>query len=232
MIQTRWWDRRGAVVVAQPKRSLAAFLGHQSSTQQLIQAGVQPVTLAELAQEREFDPNPHRLKLPDEYMQTKLLIRGLASWGCEALLRAAVACAELQMARQPPCDATLRHLRDTAKHAAIKFIEKPDAERRACAMQAAAACMAIYRPFENQPDSDEGKAVWYQLGASWFAAETAAEDSSLGEWDGPGPAAASSTWRNRMSVWPAHAAEAAAYWSSHGETQQAIQAALLAWALA
>ncbi len=192
---------------------------------------MRPLRLEEIAQEPEFALNPHRLKLPEEYLRTKLLVRSLALWGWEPLARAAVACAGLQLARQPRCAAPLLGLRDGAAAAADAFLASPDADHRERAERAARGCRLAFKPFENDSDSSAAARVWYQLGAPWFAAETAAADTSLTPWDGPGPAAASPTWGNRNSVWPVRAAEAAAHWSSDREVRERIREALLAWAV-
>jgi hypothetical protein len=69
--------------------------------------------------------------------------------------------------------------------------------------------------------------MWLFLGAAWFAAETAAQDFSLTEWDGPGPAGASSSWGTRNVVWPQRAAEAASELSSYGAVRDRIREELV-----
>jgi hypothetical protein len=230
-VMSDWWDRWGPTVLAEPRQSLAALLGHAGSERALAAAGLRPLRLGEIAQERAFDPNPYRLKLSEEYLRTKLLIRSLTLWGWEPLARAAVACADLQREWQSECEAPLLGLRDAAWVAATEFLAAADAAHRQRAERAASPCRLAYKPFEQDQDSPVAARVWYQLGAPWCAAETAAADTSLTPWDGPGPVAASASWGNRNSVWPVRAADAAAHWSSYPEVQDRIRIALLAWTI-
>jgi hypothetical protein len=226
----RLWESVGATISADPARSLAALLGHRQSAMTLSDARLTSPDMEQMAQEIEV--NPHKLDLPQEYLRTRLLVRALALWGWEPLTRASIACAEIQIANQTHCEPSLVKIRDAARIAAEAFASCPDATHRKSAEEAADACRRLYKPYEDDPDSDDAGKVWYQLGAPWFAAETAAQDFSLTQWDGPGPTGASATWGNRNSVWPERAADAAAHWSSQPKVRMAINNALVEWAVA
>jgi hypothetical protein len=227
----RLWEQLGPTILGEPGRSLAAFFGHQESIQALSDARLAVPKMAQFAKDKEFDPNPNKLKLPREHLQTMLLLRALALWGSEALIRAAVACAELQVSRQTKCEPSLLRIRDSARITAADFVTSPDVVHRKRAKTAATACQRAYKPFEDNPDTDVAASIWHQLGAPWFAAETVSQDFSLSRWDGPGPPEASATWGNRNSVWPARAAETAAHWSSYPEVRSMIQTALVEWSV-
>ena len=100
------WAHFGSTISSEPHRSLAAFLGHKPSAILLSNAGLPLLHHENCAGEEELDPNPHELELPDEYLQTELLIRSLAFWGWDPLVRAANACSEHQLLRQEKFDAT------------------------------------------------------------------------------------------------------------------------------
>ncbi len=225
------WNRLEPTISAEPAKSLAAYVGHKPSIAALANAGLIVPDIQQFAKEEELNPNPFNLELPEEYLRMLLLIRGLAFWGSEALTRAAVACSELQIKSQRECDRSLIGARDAARTTASEFISNPDGSHRERARNAASNCQALYKPFEDSPDSEDASKVWYHLGAPWFAAETTAEDFSLTEWDGFGPAPTSPSWGNRNSVWPQRAADAAVHWTSYPETRNAILTALIDWTM-
>ena len=157
-------------------------------------------------------------------------VRCMALWGPRALERAALACVELQMARQTRCSADIEPLRDAAMAAVRRHAQHADDEARASAHAAAQACFEWWEPrHDDDPDALLAREHWCQLGAPWFAAQFAADDLALTSWDGEPPRGASATWGNRNRIWLSRAADAASAWCSIGETQQAMHAALLAW---
>ncbi len=226
------WAAFGPTITTHPGLTLAAFLGHAPSREQLARLEITPPCLDDAKRDPVLDPNPHNLDLSQEYLGTSLLVRSLALWGWQPLVRAAAACGALQMARQATPTAAVATLQQQAMAATNAFVLNPEPAQQERARQAAKACADRYAPFEDAPDSNEAREVWRNLGAPWFAAESAAEDHRLSEWDGPGPTGASATWGNRNSVWPQRAADAAAEWSSFDAVEQAITTALLEWTLA
>ena len=242
------WACYGAAGVFDDLRALAACLGDGSARAVLVSEGTDFPTLDEFRCDECYDVNPHGLRMAPSQLELLLLIRVLAAWGAEALIRAALAAGLLEQQLQHDLPADCLPVREAAVRAAARFITSPtpghraDAERaaarfitsptpghRADAERAAAACRDRYAPFADQPDSAEALATHRELGAAWCAVEAAAADYRLQEYDGPGPVAASCTWGNRNSVWPQRAAEAAAQWCSHEEVRQAIVRELRAW---
>jgi hypothetical protein len=226
------WQHISSAVLNNPKTSLAAFLGHQESIEMLRQAGLQLPTLSYFRADPALDPNPHRLRLPEDYLELKFYVRVLATWGPGALVEAAATCATLQMERQSQCAPDNVQARDRALNALGIYRQMPSPEAITQLRTAAASCAALYARHEEDPDSASAIAAWNELGAPWFAAETAVQDFALSDWDGSPPREACKTWRNRTTVWPSRAADSAAFWSSPPEVIEAIKTGLLAWATA
>lgn len=223
------WDQFGASILQRPELTLAAYLGAPWAVARAGAAGIAVPSAADFKRDPAFDPNPHHLALPDDYLQTMFHVRTLATWGWRPLVDLAVVCSEDQLRIASPMDDDgANRARIAAASAAKSFQADPNARNRAAARRAAEACAACYSPFESDPDSPNARTMWFYLGACWFAAETAAQDASLTQWDGPGPDAASATWRTRNAVWPQRAAEAAAEASSYPSVRNCIRDELIA----
>jgi hypothetical protein len=226
------WECFGVNGVFAELRSLAAYLGDASSREALAGAGIEIPTLDDFRCDDAYNMNLHGLDLPESHLETMLLVRTLAAWGAEPLVRAALACARLQAESGPILPSTFQATRSKALTAAARFVEDPSRQRRFEAERAAQACRDVYARFEDASDSAEATAVWLQLGAAWFAAESAAADYDLQGSESAGPPASSSTWGTRNSVWPQRAAEAAAEQCSHETVREAIAKSLIEWAVA
>ncbi len=226
------WECFGPGGIFEDRRSLAAYLGDPASHEALTDAGVEIPTPDDFRCDDAYNVNPHDLDLPEDFLETMFLVRTLAAWGPEPLVRAAVACASLESQSLSELPSTSQVLRSAALHASVRFVDDRSPQRRLEAENAAQACRDLYARFEDDPDSEEARAVWAQLGAAWFAAEATANDYDRQGSEAAGPYASTSTWGTRNSVWPQHAAEAAAEACSHQAVRAAIQTALIAWATA
>ena len=223
------WELFGDFITEHHSRTLAAYLGDREAELALDADSISFPTSDDFRSDPVFDPNPHRLDLPSGYVETALLVHSLAVWGPDALIRAAFACAKLQVERQTVCRPDLVGPRDAALQAVAAYLQSATDERLQEVAAAVGWCNELYAPHEEDPDTEEARNVWTQLGAAWFAAETAAQDFKLESYDGDGPREASSTWCKRNVVWPVRAAEVAAGWSSHDEVRATIRTALLDW---
>lgn len=228
----RSWERFGKAILAQPKWTLAAFLGDGEAAVRLEAVGLPASVSAELADDPTLaEPSwmQNAEGLDDIIHQTRF-VRRLALWGPEVLMHAALVSAEYQAARQVLPRGAMARLRDDALAAVRIWLASPQApEAIAAVRDVAERGSRKYRPHEQNPDTPKAEQVWLELGAPWCAAEAAAGDWTLAEYDGPGPRQASFTWGNRMSVWPGRAVETASEFGSYSEVQAAIRSALLAW---
>ena len=225
------WARIGESISAHPKESLAALFGDGPAIEFFSGVGLLAPTLELLRADPSLDPNPHQLALPSDYVEMCFRVRVLALWGPTLLIDAAIACAELQVERQPSCAPRNREARDAALRSALSYQERAtDAAVGAC-RSSAEGCANIYERHAEAPDSPAAMATWNDLGAPWFAAEAIAQDYTLTEWDGDPPREASRTWGNRMSVWTQRAADAAAHWTSSTEVMAALKSRVLARSL-
>ena len=229
MNHTATWKQFGTAISSQHTRTLAAYLGHRDSELALQTDSIPFPTSDDFRADSVFDPNPHQLDLPEDLLETSLLVQSLAVWGPDALIRSAFACATMQIKHQTTCRAALVVPRDTALDAVTTFIQSPTNENHQSVRQASECCAKLYAPYEDDPNSSEANDVWSHLGAPWFAAETVAQDYKLEDYDGPGPREASPTWCTRNAVWPTRAADAAAEWSSHKDVRTMIRETLLDW---
>jgi len=229
MSHTSTWKQFGAAISSEPLRTLAAYLGHRDSQLALQTDSVPFPTIDDFRTDSVFDPNPHQLDLAEDSLDTSLLLKSLAVWGPDVLVRSAFACAALQIKQHTTCRADLKVARDSAFDAVKTSIQSPIYENHHSVKQASERCAKLYVPYEDDPDSSEANIVWSHLGAPWFAAETAAQDYKLEDYDGPGPREASPTWCRRNAVWAIRAADAAAEWSSHESVRKMIRKALLNW---
>jgi hypothetical protein len=229
MSHTAIWKQFGAAISSQHPRTLAAFVGHRDSELALQTDSIPFPTPNHFRADSVFDPNPHQLELPEDLLETSLLVHSLAVWGPDVLIRSAFACAALQMKHHTACRADLVDPRDSTFDVVKRWIQYPTNENYDSVKQASERCSKLYKPYEDDPDSSEANVVWFHLGAPWFAAETAAQDHKLDVCDGPGPREASPTWCTRNAVWPTRAADAAAEWSSHEDVRKMIRKALLDW---
>ncbi|MFG0334160.1 MAG: hypothetical protein ACF8TS_12415 [Maioricimonas sp. JB049] len=223
------WSQFSESITTRPGVSLGAFLGDEAAWETLVELGLPVPEYEVFRQERALDPNPYGLDLPQELIENLFLVRCLAFWGWLPLLCSAVACARLQVERRPDCPEPLAPLRAEAFAAAVAYFATPDGEHKERARLAARGCYDVYEPLEEDPDSPQATEIWEELGAPWFAAETAAQDVTLYGWDAKGPEGASHTWGNRCAVWPQRAAEGAGVYASHAEVREAIRGALLEW---
>ncbi|QDU41296.1 hypothetical protein Mal4_56620 [Maioricimonas rarisocia] len=223
------WSQYGESITSRPGVSLAAFLGDEAAWESLVEDGLPVPEYDVFRQEQGLDPNPYGLDLPQEMLENQFLVRCLAFWGWQPLLLSAVASARLQVEQRPECPEPLSPLRAEALAAATAYLAAPDSENEERARLAARACYDTYGPFEEDPDSKQATQIWEELGAPWFAAESAAQDVALHDWDAKGPEGASSTWGNRCSVWPQRAAEGAAVFASHAAVREAIVTATMEW---
>ena len=89
MSHTAIWKQFGAAISSQHQRTLAAFLGHRDS-ELALQTGFIPFpTTNHFRADSVFDPNPHQLELPEDLLETSLLVQSLAVWGPDVLIRSA-----------------------------------------------------------------------------------------------------------------------------------------------
>jgi hypothetical protein len=229
MTHTAIWKQFGAAISSEHPRTLAAFLGHRDSELALQSKMIPFPTTNHFCADSAFDPDPYQLDLPKDILETSLLVKSLAVWGPDVLIRVAFACAALQIKHHSACRADLVTPRDSAFDAVKRWIQNPANENYDSVKQASKRCAKLYKPCEDAPDSSEANVVWSHLGAPWCAAETASQDHKLEVYDGPGPREASPTWCSRNSVWPIRAADAAAQWSSYEVVRKTIRETLLDW---
>jgi hypothetical protein len=98
------WSAFGESILAHPQLTLAAFLGVPSAVGRAGALGLAVPARDDFRVDPAFDPNPHRLKLQEEYLATMLDIRVLAAWGADPLVRASVVCSQMQLeAAVPMC---------------------------------------------------------------------------------------------------------------------------------
>ena len=231
MTHTVIWKQFGAAITSHRARTLAAYLGHRNSEIALRAESVAFPTIEDFRGDSVFDPNPHQLDIPKDVLETTLLVRTVAVWGPDVVIRSAFTCSELQIKHHNTCRADLVAPRDAAREAVKKFIDSFTNENYNAVNLASTRCATVYEPYEDDPDNSDAQAVWSHLGAPWFAAETAAQEYKLEAYDGPGPREASGTWCKRNTVWAIRAAHAAADWSSHQNVRTIIRKALLDWAV-
>jgi len=225
------WELFGDAISSRHKETLCAYLGDRDAQHALENESILAPTIDDFRSDPVFDPNPHGLDLPKGCLDLSLFVHSLAVWGPDALIRSALACATLQMENQIACRSHLVPARDGAFRAVKAFIESPTDMNRSEVIRACAACQKLYAPYDDDPDSEDAQTTWSHLGASWFAAETAAQDYRLEDYDGPGPREASPTWCRRNAVWPQRAAESSAGLSSYDDVHAVIRTSLLGWIL-
>ncbi len=229
MTESSVWKRFGNAGTFENLRTLAAFLGDEASRRALIDLGALAPVMEDFRRDPACEVNPHRLKLPPEHFEAMLLVRALAAWGSEPLVRAALACAVVEDRHLHITDEPLLAVRARAVAAASAVLREPSRDNLQRAEEAAQACRDLYTPHEDDPGSSVAVTLWHELGAAWFAAEAAAANYALRDYDGPGPTAASSTWGNRNSVWPQRAAAAAAKACGYAVVCDSIRSELIAW---
>lgn len=232
MAKTEIWDDFGESILAWPDLTLAAILGHEPSMIHARQRSILFPTKSDFQADRTYDPNPHKLKLAAEELDSTFLMRCVSTWGAEPLMRAVNACSQLQCERHGSCSPQILPLRTETARALQVLIDAPSPASRRQANEVLLKCKAAYRQYEKSPDSAEARQVWYHLGAPWFGLETATGDlaarSDCGETE---PAPSNASWCARTTVWPVRAIDAAAHWSSHVIAQEAIRMALISWAV-
>jgi hypothetical protein len=224
------WKALGTTIVAAPKTSLAAWLGHGASIADLEQQGLEIPHSKNFARDPQLRPDPYGVGLSGEQKATDLFVRCVAFWGAQAIQRAALACAELQFAAQTRGPSALLVLRNCAMFAARSYMDRPGENTRVAAVEASEACWQRWEKHRN-PDRAAARTTWEHLGAPWFAATLAGDAMELREYDGPPPRVASSSWGARNTSHLHRAAEAAGHWTSPAQALLAMQDALLAWAL-
>ncbi|HRW51996.1 MAG TPA: hypothetical protein P5081_03865 [Phycisphaerae bacterium] len=224
---TSIWTRFGGAIEAEPEFTLRAFLDDEKAIAILGRRNLKTPTFEDFARDSAFEPNPSGLDLPEEYLETMLLVHALSTWGRPALVRAAGACSNLQCLNQSECDPRLTQLRDDTNEAVGAFLRSESGNNLLRVQAFSTMCYAAYAPYENDPDCEMAVRTWTQLGAPWFAAETIAQDWGLQPYDGHGPACSQSTWCRRNSEWPKRAADAAANCTTEKVVRDAIRKALL-----
>ncbi|MBL8830010.1 MAG: hypothetical protein JNM18_23730 [Planctomycetaceae bacterium] len=231
MAITQIWSRFGGSIADAPHLTLASFLGHAPSIEVAKQHGIAYPSDADFRSDPTYDPNRHKLDLEKDYLDSKFLVLSVATWGAEALYRIVNTCSLLQCMHHSPSSAHFKRLRDEAASCVNAMIDNRTDELRKKADALHQRCSEEYKPHEKQPDSKAAQAVWYQLGAPWFAIETcrsdltARDDSREKE---PGPS--NQTWITRETVWPSRAIDAAAHWSSFNLVNQVLRSTLISWA--
>ena len=105
MNHTATWKQFGTAISSQHARTLAAYLGHRDSELALQTDSIPFPTSDDFRADSVFDPNPHQLDLPEDLLETSLLVQSLAVWGPDALIRSAFACATMQIKHQTTCRA-------------------------------------------------------------------------------------------------------------------------------
>jgi hypothetical protein len=225
------WELFGDAILSRHSETACAYLGDRDAQDALGNKSILTPTMDDFRGDPAFDPNPHGLDLPTGCLDLSLFVHSLAVWGPDMLIRSAFACATMQMEQPSACPSHLVPARDDAFRAVKAFIESPTDTIRGEVVQAVAICQRLYAPYEDDPDSTEAQGTWSHLGAPWFAAETAAQDYRLKDYDGPGPREASVTWCRRNVVWPQRAAESAAGVSSYHDVHAVIRTSLLDWIL-
>lgn len=89
-----------------------------------------------------------------------------------------------------------------------------------------------YQPHAHgSGDRAEGTRLWRIFGAPWFAAESAAQDWRLREYDKGELASESQSWNLRCAVWPIRALEVVIDEVGNSTARSTVEQALLAWAL-
>jgi hypothetical protein len=231
MTKTEFWNRFGNTILDAPHLTLAAFLGHAPSIEVANRQSIRFPTPADFQSDRAYDPNYFKLDLDDDYLRSSFLILCISAWGGEALIRAVNKCSQLQCLHHDSCSPTLKPLRDEVALALHKLVDAPTPNVRQSATELLRRCQELYRPHEDDPDSDAASMTWLHLGAPWFGLETVLGNlcarQDCGETE-PGPS--NSTWCARETVWPIRAINAAAHWSSHSIVRETVQSTLLNWA--
>ena len=252
------WQRFGDVISAEPRLSLAAFLGHAQSAAVLKSRRIAVPTLADFEGDPAYDPSPFAgIDLPegldpadypiDEGSKAiDVLMRAILTWGRDPIIRVVHDLSALQCAHQKDGSADLIRHRDAADAVVRAFCEDPSDRTLQSVRDAAKACSGAYFQtdldpdtaspsdyFKDQldPDSEEAIAIWNCLGAPWMAAETIAGDWSLPSYEGDPPAESQSGWIKRNSVWPARAAEVAVGYTSFASVYELMKSTALAWAI-
>lgn len=232
MAKTELWDDFGESILASPDLTLAAFLGHEPSMIFARRHSILFPTKADFQADRTYDPNPHKLKLAADELDSTFLIQCVSTWGAEPLMRAANACSQLQCERHDSYSPQILPLRTEAAGTLQELIDSPSPATRRKANEVLLKCKAAYRCHEKSPDSAGAQQVWYHLGAPWFGLETATGDLAARiDCDETEPAPSNSSWCARMTVWPVRAIDAAAHWSSHVVAQEAVRSTLIFWAV-
>ena len=173
------WELFGDAISSRHKETLCAYLGDCDAQHALENESILAPTIDDFRGDPVFDPNPHGLDLPKGCLDLSLFVHSLAVWGPDALIRSALACATLQVENQIACPSHLVPARDGAFRAVKASVETPTDVNRSEVIRACAACQNLYAPYDNDPDSADAQTAWSHLGASWFAAETAAQDYRL-----------------------------------------------------
>lgn len=151
MSQSVIWQRFGNAISTQGRETLRAFLGDRESEDRLRIRSIPFPTIEDFRRDPVFDPNPQRLALPQELLETELLVRSLAVWGPNVLIRAAFACAVTQMTYQAVCPPDLVALRDAAYNAVQEFIRSETPENRRNAILASRRCAKHYHEHSTDP---------------------------------------------------------------------------------
>lgn len=231
MAKTQIWSRFGKSILTAPELTLAAFLGHANSVKVAVQHSLAVPQTADFRADSAYDPNIHKLDLPQDYLDSAFLMRCVATWGAEVLIRATHACGLLQCLHHSTCAPQYVGLRNDAAFLLQTLIDGPTPEARLKARECLEQCQKRYRPHEKKPDSKAAVTTWFHLGAPWFALETALGNLAVEEGsDETDPAPSNKSWITRNSVWPKRAIDAAAHTVPHPLLRDTLRSTLIAWA--
>lgn len=231
MPMTNIWNEFGPSIQGSPKMTLAAFLGDEESIAECKKQGIGFPLLADFDSDSVYDPNPYNLKLDTGLLGNNQLVLCLMTWGKEPIFVIANACAQLQCACNKEPDPAINALQVETASAVKSYVQEPTTRIFGSVKKLVKACRELYSPYEDDPDSEEARIVWYQLGAPWFAAETICNDWEIQSYDGTPPPEAQSTWIKRNSMWTKRAVDSAAEWSSHERVNDEMRKTALKWAL-
>lgn len=223
------WRQFESEITHEPALTLRGYLADPTAIVDAKKAGIVVPTGEDFKRDPAFNPNPHALKLPTEYLEMAFLVRTLAVWGWQPLVCSAVLASNIQLKARATLHDEIQHACIAAATSASTFLQEPTENNRNEARIRADACSQYFKQHEENPDTPEAGALWLRLGACWFAAEAAAQDHSLAEWDGPGPAQGNVVWGNRNSVWPTRAVEAACEIDSYSSVLEQIKNGLIEW---
>lgn len=227
---TKLWTRYGENLLQSPRITLGAYLGDGEFVAQAKSRGVLYPTECDLSGERGYCPNRHNLPLDPGYVSACFLVHCVATWGLLPLMRIAKTCSGIHCETRTPAKQLHRNVRTSAADVVDCLSRGTNQYNMAEAREVLDRCEALYRPFEQNPDSADAGEVWDDLGAPWCALAFLLGRREIREDCGEQePAPAYSTWVIRNSVWPCRCVDSAAKYSSFSSVESSIRSSLLAW---